>query len=71
MERNCERMLPASKERGIHGALWWNGLNGRNHLEFTDPGGRIMKKMALKRTRCEVVYLIYRIGSDVNNIMNL
>jgi len=45
--------------------------NGTNRLEFTDPGGRIMKKTALKRTRCEAVYLVYRIKSDMNTIMKL
>jgi hypothetical protein len=63
-------MLPASKGRGMHRALWWNGLNGRNHLEITDSDDRIIKK-ALKRTGCEAVYLIYRIGSDVNTVMKL
>lgn len=29
------------------------------------------EKKALKRTRCEAVYLIYRIGSDVNTVMKL
>jgi hypothetical protein len=41
-------MLPASKERGMHRALWWNGLNGRNHLEIIDPYCRIKTKRLLK-----------------------
>jgi hypothetical protein len=41
-------MLPASKERRMHRALWWSGLNGRNHLEITDPDGRIIAKLLLK-----------------------
>jgi hypothetical protein len=54
----------------MHTALWCNGLNGRNHLEITDPYDRIIKK-ALKRTGFEAVHLIYRIGSDVDTVMKL
>jgi hypothetical protein len=41
-------MWPASEKRRMHRTFWWNGLNGRNHLQIAVPEGRIITKWLLK-----------------------